>query len=306
MTIRRFRAGSSPEPGKAQRAHAVRRHPPRAGDLHLSLVPETRLSGSPELRVLGYRVHPLTGAEVVEQIAKAVAQRRRLVMANLNVHAMATMFESPVMARLLSQPDTQVMIDGMPVLFLANLCGHRLPRAKRTTSLDFYDQMFRLGTARGWRFAYVGATQETLERGLASLRRRYPELDIDGCNGFFDPNDDEPGSRAEEIVGWLRDRSHDVVIVGMGMPRQEEWIARVQHRVPTRVFLPTGGYLDYQVGRQKLPPRWMGQIGLEWVYRLIHSPRRLGYRYLVEPMLLAQRLLTRRHPQRAGKQGADS
>jgi N-acetylglucosaminyldiphosphoundecaprenol N-acetyl-beta-D-mannosaminyltransferase len=305
MTIRRYRAGSSPGEGRAQLSGS-RRWPPRRTDNPVALTAETRLSAPAEIQVLGYRVHPLTGEEVVDQIARAVAQRRRLVMANLNVHAMAKMYESPAMAALLLQSDAQVMIDGMPVLFLANLCGHRLPRAKRTTSLDFYDEMFRLGLSRNWRFAYVGATPDTLAAGLAVLRGRYPGLDIDGRDGFFDPADESAGSRAEEIVAWLCDRSHDVVIVGMGMPRQEEWIARVQQRVPTRVFLPTGGYLDYQVGRQKLPPRWMGQVGLEWVYRLIHSPRRLGYRYIIEPVLLARRLLTRPHPQQIRQQGAEA
>ena len=249
----------------------------------------------PEISLLGFPAHPMTGDEVIGQVATAVADRRRLIVANLNTHAMASMFKSQDMARLLIQRDTLVMLDSMPMLFLANMLGHRLSRAKRTTSLDFYSDMFKLAAQRGWRIGYVGGTAEVIENGLATLRHRYPGLDIDGRNGFFNFRKSEDAAYAG-VVSWLQERAHDVVIVGMGMPRQEEWIMLVQHRVPTSVFLPAGAYLDYQVGAQKLPPRWLGQIGIEWAYRLVHSPRRLAYRYLVEPIVLLYWLLVRPHP----------
>ena len=257
-----------------------------------------------EVRVLGYRLHPMSASEVITEIAQAVADRRRLIMANLNTHAMAAMFDNEAMSRLLAQDDTKVMIDSMPMLFVARLAGHRLPRAKRTTSLDFYHDMFTLGVERGWRFGFVGAEPETMVKGLAVLRERYPELDIDGRDGFFDIYDRSPGSAQSEIIAWLNERSHDVVIVGMGMPRQEEWIALTQEEVSSRVFLSAGVYLDYQAGAQRVTPRWLGQIGLEWAYRLAHSPRRLSYRYLVEPGVLLMKRLTRDHPQRAIRKSA--
>ena len=149
--------------------------------------------------------------------------------------------------------------------------------------------------APGFDVARFEALAEQLVQG-----QRIPGLDIDGRDGFFDMADDSPGSRQAEILDWLNQRSHDMVIVGMGMPRQEEWIERVQHRIPTRVLVPTGAYLDYQVGEQTLPPRWMGRAGLEGVYRLFRSPRRLAYRYLLEPLVLAWRLIARPHPQKGG------
>jgi N-acetylglucosaminyldiphosphoundecaprenol N-acetyl-beta-D-mannosaminyltransferase len=152
--------------------------------------------------------------------------------------------------------------------------------------------MFRKGIRDGWKFSFVGATPEVLNAGLEVLRARYPGLAIDGHHGYFDLDATDPDSDNEKLVAWLNETAPDVVIVGMGMPRQEEWICRVLDRVPIAVFLPAGGYLDYQVGVQRRAPRWLGQIGLEWAYRLIHSPRRLGHRYLVEPFILGKRLLT--------------
>ncbi|HEX7857264.1 MAG TPA: WecB/TagA/CpsF family glycosyltransferase [Sphingobium sp.] len=255
------------------------------------------LSHSPlaptELNLLGYRLHPMTGAEVVVEIDLAVSQSRRLVMANLNLHGMARMYDSPGMTRLLRQRDCLTMIDGMPVLGLANLLSRaHLQRDKRTTSLDFYDDLFALGVSKGWQFAYVGATADVLTRGLDVLRDRFPDLKIAGRHGYFDFPSLAPDSLYQENIAWLRDLSPDVVIVGMGMPRQEEWIEQVQHLVDARVFLPTGAYLDYQVGIQRPAPRWLGRYGLEGVYRLFRSPYRLGYRYLVEPFVLGYRIIS--------------
>lgn len=235
----------------------------------------------------------MDGDEVIEQVASAVGERRRLIMANLNVHGMAMMYESAPMTRLMTQPDCMVMVDGMPVLFLANILGRaRLPRTKRATSLDFYDELFATGVRHDWQFAYVGAKEEVLVAGLAMLTDRFPGLRIEGRNGYFDIDDNSPGSRNGEIVDWLAGLSPDVVIVGMGMPRQEEWIEMVQNRIDARVFLPAGAYLDYQVGVQKPAPRWLGRYGLEWAYRLARSPHRLGYRYLFEPLLLAYKIMS--------------
>lgn len=244
--------------------------------------------------LFGYRLHPMSGEEVIDQVSLAVGQRRRLIMANLNVHGMAMMYNSVGMARLLSQPDAMVMIDGMPVLFLANMRGANLPRNKRATSLDFYDQLFAAGVSAGWQFAYVGSTQHVLTDGIAVLRDRFPGLKIEARSGYFDMHDSSSGSDHGEIIDWLNALSPDVVIVGMGMPRQEEWIEIVQSRIDARVFLSAGAYLDYQVGAQKAAPRWLGRYGLEWAYRLAASPHRLSYRYLLEPLFLAYKILVKR------------
>ncbi len=246
------------------------------------------------ISLFGFRLHPMSGDEVIFQVSQAVGQRRRLIMANLNVHGMAMMYQSPGMTRLLSQPDAMVMIDGMPVLFLANLRGANLSRNKRATSLDFYDELFAAGAGAGWQFAYVGSTQDVLTDGISVLRDRFPGLKIEGRNGYFDMSDTTAGSVQGEMIDWLNGLSPDVVIVGMGMPRQEEWIEIIQSRVDARVFLSAGAYLDYQVGAQKAAPRWLGRYGLEWAYRLAASPHRLSYRYLLEPLFLAYKLLVKR------------
>lgn len=67
------------------------------------------------------------------------------------------------------------------------------------------------------------------------------------------------------------------------MPRQEKWIQQNRNDIDANVILPSGATLDYVAGTKRMAPRWMGVLGLEWAFRLATEPRRLAYRYLVEP-----------------------
>lgn len=255
--------------------------------------------GVDEISLLGFRLHPMTRDDVLGAIRSHVKTGARMIMGNLNLHGMAVMYDSLGMKRLNSAPEALVMIDGMPIIWLARLMGKRLNRRQRMTSLDYFDEMFRLGVREGWRFDYVGSTPRVLKDGIEILRKRIPGLDIEGYDGYFDITDDSAGSRQAEILNWLRSRNSDVLIVGMGMPRQEEWLDAIRDKIPTRVLIPVGAYLEYQVGSLALPPRWMGQLGIEWAFRLVTAPRRLAYRYLVEPFYLLFLLMFRKHPQKS-------
>ena len=256
-------------------------------------------AGVTEISLLGFRLHPMTRDDVIAAIRINIKAGTRMIMGNLNLHGMAVMYNSVGMNRLNSAPEALVMIDGMPIIWLARLLGKNVDRSQRMTSLDYFDDMFRLGALEGWRFDYVGSTPQVLRDGIEVLRQRIPGLDIEGYDGYFDIKDASAGSRQREILDWLDKRNSDVLIVGMGMPRQEEWLDAVQAAVPARVLIPVGAYLEYQVGSLALPPRWMGQLGIEWAFRLVTAPKRLAYRYLVEPFYLIFLLLFRGHPQKS-------
>lgn len=99
-----------------------------------------------------------------------------------------------------------------------------------------------------------------------------------------------------EIVGMINDSEATVLVVGVGAPKQEKWIARHRSRLPqVRQFLALGATIDFEAGSLKRAPAWMGRVGLEWLYRLLQEPRRLWRRYLIEGppffwLLLRQRL----------------
>lgn len=251
---------------------------------------------SKRISLFGFPLHPMTSGEVLDQIGTFISQERRLIVANLNLHAMTVLYESADMARLLASPETLIIIDSMPLVLLSRLVDPRLNSSYRVTSLDYFDDLFAIACEKGWKIDYVGSTKEVCDQGMEILRRRHPGLDIEGVDGYFDIDDISPQSRQSDILGRLVERRGNILIAGMGMPRQEEWLQRIRSSAPHQVLIPVGAYLDYQTGAQKLPPRWLGPLCLEWLFRLATAPRRLAYRYLVEPLILMTRLLTRKHP----------
>ena len=135
-------------------------------------------------------------------------------------------------------------------------------------------------------------------RAAERLKERYPQLVIQTRHGYFSPEENDA------VLEEIADFQPNVLMVGMGMPRQEHWVLDNLERIQANAILTAGACFDYIAGAIPTPPRWMGRMGLEWLYRLLTEPRRLWRRYLVEPWFLLpyfvkDLLAIRQHRQRA-------
>jgi N-acetylglucosaminyldiphosphoundecaprenol N-acetyl-beta-D-mannosaminyltransferase len=117
------------------------------------------------------------------------------------------------------------------------------------------------------------------------LESRFPELRMETRHGHFDP--DPKGAQSRQVVETINRYRPGILMVGMGMPLQEHWIIDHLEQLDADVILNVGAYIDYIAGVIPTPPRWMGRVGLEWLYRLASEPRRLWRRYLLEPWFLS-------------------
>ncbi len=104
---------------------------------------------------------------------------------------------------------------------------------------------------------------------------------MEGTHGYFDPT---LGSQDNtEIINTINNFQPDILMVGMGKPKQEYWILNNINSVNAKVFLTCGGSIDRFAEALPTPPAWMIKIGLSGVYRMLIEPRRLWKRYLIEP-----------------------
>jgi N-acetylglucosaminyldiphosphoundecaprenol N-acetyl-beta-D-mannosaminyltransferase len=147
-----------------------------------------------------------------------------------------------------------------------------------------------LAASRGWRVFNLGSSKQVAEQGAAKLRNLYPGLQIEVSDGFFDAR--SGSAENEALVKRINAYHPDLLMVGMGMPRQEFWTQENFSQLDAHVILSsTGAALEYIAGATPTPPRWSGRIGLEWMFRLAHEPRRLFSRYLIEPWYILLLLL---------------
>lgn len=126
---------------------------------------------------------------------------------------------------------------------------------------------------------------------MNKLRAQWPGLQIEGRHGYF--NKAVRSLDNLDVLTEIAQYQPDLLMVGMGMPVQEEWIVENLAHLPISTVVACGALMDYVAGVVPTAPRWLGPVGLEWAFRLTAEPRRLARRYLVEPWSILQ--LVRKH-----------
>jgi N-acetylglucosaminyldiphosphoundecaprenol N-acetyl-beta-D-mannosaminyltransferase len=166
--------------------------------------------------------------------------------------------------------------DGQPLVWAMNALGHDLP--SRVYGPDLMEKACARAARTGLRFyLYGGRTQGALVQLALNLRQRHPGLQIVG--GHAPPYRDLSPAEEDQVVAEINRSGADVVWVGIGVPKQEKWMARMRDRLDAPVLIGVGAAFDFHAGLVPQAPDWMQRFGLEWAYRLAHEPRRLFKRY---------------------------
>lgn len=235
------------------------------------------------VEVLGVSVNALTMADLNSYIVDVIRRGRKAIVAHHNQHSVYLYHRSPKIRAFFERADI-VHVDGMSLVLIGKLLGAPLHREHRTTYVDWFNPLFRLAADSGWRVFYLGSKPSTIEQAKTIVKGRFPELVFSARSGFFDAEVD--GEENLSVRAEINRFRPHLLLVGMGMPRQEHWIFDNLDDLDVNAILTSGAALDYLAGDIPTPPRWMGRIGLEWVFRLVSEPKRLWRRYLLEPWYL--------------------
>lgn len=242
-----------------------------------------RRADAQRVRMLGGAIDLMRPEEVLRFLEDCVLREQQSVIGNHNLHSLYLLPRTPGMQRIYDLADV-VQLDSTPLVWFGRLLKLPVRPFHRSTYLDWREHFWGLANRKGWRVLYVGGAEGVAQAAAARLQGLYPGAEIEGLSGYFDVTPGSLGNQA--VLGAIRTFSPDVLFVGMGMPRQEIWIADNIGHLPPCPILPVGAAFDYEAGVQKAAPRWMGRLGLEWLFRLAVDPRRLFSRYCVEPWFL--------------------
>jgi len=167
--------------------------------------------------------------------------------------------------------------DGQPLVWAMNALGHDL--SSRVYGPDLMARYCERAALTGARmFLYGGRNQGALVQLALNLRTRYPGLNIVG--GYAPPFRPLTGEEEDFILDEINRSQADVVWVGIGVPKQEKWMAAMRPRLKAPVLVGVGAAFDFHAGLVPQAPSWMQSMGLEWAYRLLQEPGRLWKRYL--------------------------
>lgn len=230
--------------------------------------------------VLGVGVDPVTLPEAVERIAGWIGGRTRQVV-TLNPEMVMKARRQPALARVFAAADL-VTADGVGIVWAARRLGQPLPG--RVTGVDLVGALLEKGARAGWRFFFLGAAPGVAEEAARRAAEGHPGLQVAGTHhGYFSSEE------ADRVARIVAASAPDVLLVALGSPAQEEFIARYRERLGAAVALGVGGTLDVLAGKARRAPAWLCRLGLEWAYRVARQPSRLGRAMAIPAFMWAVR-----------------
>jgi N-acetylglucosaminyldiphosphoundecaprenol N-acetyl-beta-D-mannosaminyltransferase len=245
-------------------------------------------------QVLGVPVSALTMAEAVALIDRWIEQGERKYVCTLDVHALMESQTAPDI-RAIYCAAAMAAPDGMPLVWLLHRMGYP---ADRICGPDLMPAMFLESESRGYRHFLYGSSETTLSLLQETLNLDFPDAKIVGR--YSPPFRALTGEEEREIDRLLNAAEPDIVWVGLGAPKQDQWMAAHRPALKAPVLIGVGAAFDMIAGTVARAPRFLRQTGCEWMFRVMQEPRRLCRRYLESNsrfvmMLIEERLRLTRH-----------
>lgn len=224
------------------------------------------------IRFLNAHFDPLTLPQTVDAVFHMLGAGQRGWLCTVNVAILMMMRKD---ARLQSFVDHAALVvaDGQPLVWCAPWLGRPLP--ERVTGVDLVDAICERAARQGARIYLLGAGSEIVAAAAQRLRKRYAGLQVEYADGYF--TKEEAPARADRV----RASGADILFVGMGVPRQENFLEEQWERLGAGVAIGVGGSFDVLAGLRSRAPTWVQKAGMEWFFRLLQEPRRLFMRYLI-------------------------
>lgn len=217
--------------------------------------------------VLGVRFHRVSMGEAMEKILHWTGDASHHMVITAGPEFVMQCKVTPDLLSLVNSADL-VTADGVGVVWAASRNGRPVPG--RVTGVELLPFVFQEAQIRkhSLRVFVLGATETSLQACLQSLTKTYPDILFSGRNGFFSEKD------FDELVTQIRQFAPNILLVGMGQPRQEKFLQQILGRLEPCVGIGIGGSIDVWGGTVTRAPALFRTLNAEWLYRLISQPKR--------------------------------
>ena len=180
-----------------------------------------------------------------------------------------------------------VLPDGSGLKFAGRMLNK--PIIANLNGTDFTPRVIGEASTKGWTIYLMGGRQGVAERCRAFLQQKFPGVSIVGVHHGHFVQEEEEG-----IIEDINRKGPDMLLVAMGSPLQEKWIAQNAHRLKVKACFAVGGLFDFPSGERKRAPHWMRRIGVEWIFRFFQDPKSKWNRIVIEIPLFVALVLAKR------------
>lgn len=171
------------------------------------------------------------------------------------------------------------LVDGAGIVFAAKFLKNT--KFERIAGRVFFEDLIALSNKNGSKVFLLGGSNAVIEKSIATLKSKYSDLSVDGMAGAELGQDGKPKNQKEElkdidVIARINHFKPDILFVGFGAPKQEKWVFQNREKLKVTGVMVVGGVLDVISGYKSAPPYLFQKIGIEWLWRLLQEPSRLG------------------------------
>ncbi|WP_312654129.1 WecB/TagA/CpsF family glycosyltransferase [Proteiniclasticum sp.] len=216
-------------------------------------------------KILGLNILDTTYAELISNIRADIESSQKRIIVAINPEKIMKVKEDPFLARFINQAD-YLIPDGVGVLMASKKLGGNLKN--RITGVDTMVRICKLASVRGYKVFLLGGKNEVVRAAKDHLEKRFKGIQIVGFKDGYNINN-------QELIKKINDSGAQILFVAMGSPKQENWIQEHKDQLNVNIFQGVGGSFDVLGQYVKRAPKWMQDMGIEWMYRLIKNPSRI-------------------------------
>lgn len=233
-----------------------------------------------KINILGVNFNNLSFIEALETICGFIESRRTTFVVTPNVDHLVRLQKNEELKSIYADA-ALILADGMPIIWASYFLGS--PLKAKISGSDLLPRFCEMASRKHYKLFFLGGRPGAALKASQVLRERYKGLNIVGVYtppyGFENKKEEN-----EKIVKMVKDAGPDVLFVGLGAPKQERWIYDYKDRYNAPVSIGIGVSFEFVAGIVKRAPVWIQKVGFEWLWRLLHEPKRLWKRYLIDDM----------------------
>lgn len=234
------------------------------------------------IQLLNIEVDNISMEEALHRIDAMAQDRKPTYVVTPNLDHIVTIERDAYFREAYAHADL-ILADGKPLLWIAK--ARKTPIREKISGSDLFPRLAELAANKGYTMFFLGAGEGIAAQAAEKLKKQYPGLRIAGCYappiGF-----ERDRSAVHEIIQRVQTANPDILVVGLGTPKQEKFLYRYYKQMGVPVSLGLGASFDFIAGNRKRAPRWMSEHGLEWLYRTLQEPKRLAGRYIKDAVCI--------------------
>lgn len=226
----------------------------------------------------------LTMSETLNEIDKLIQKKKCSYVVTPNVDHIVRLEKDEELQKVYKNASL-VLTDGKPLIWISK--WYKTPIKEKISGSDLFSRVCQLAANKNYTIYLLGAAEGVADTAARNLMKKYPGLNIVGTYSppfGFEKNEQE----MNKIKTQIQDVHPDILIVGLGCPKQEKFMYYHCKELGVPISFGLGASIDFEAGNIKRAPKWMSNHGLEWLYRFSKEPKRLFKRYFVDDIKIIQ------------------